>query len=202
MCFMKRPYKSLIAIAVLLLMSACQGSVAGLEPVEEEDNAGTAEEQQAIDRLPPNLLQDGENYVLFGYENAGHYENEVDPDAPIDTVGNIRRPSWINLEDIYEAPEYSKVLRIDDAETMHQHYRGEYDIDWSQKTLLLAYGRRNYQNRPWIVHFDNVGENSYLMTVDILPFLLAAHNWWRVAILVDKLDSEATIEIETPDILP
>ena len=80
------------------------------------------------------------------------------------------------------------------------HYRLEYDtMDWSKKTLLLAYGKRPYQDRPAAVQFKKQEDGKYLLTVEIIPSILTAYNFWRVAILVDKLEADAVIELTTPD---
>ena len=108
------------------------------------------------------------------------------------------RPSWIDLEDSRDTGEYSKMMRFDDDESLKQHYRLEYDpIDWSKKTLLLAYGMRLNQDHPWSAHFEEKGNGKYVLTVEIVPSIFTALNWWRVAVLVDKLDENAVIELST-----
>ena len=108
------------------------------------------------------------------------------------------RPSWIDLEDSRDTGEYSKMMRFDDDESLKQHYRLEYDpIDWSKKTLLLAYGMRFNQDHPWSALFEEKGNGKYVLTVEIVPSICTALNWWRVAVLVDKLDENADIELST-----
>ena len=198
---MKRIYKSLTAIAVLLLMSACEGSVSVLDntlPGRPETKASSYSRQVTVATQGGGNSQFsmivGDNVTLFGYENIG---------SPIDLgdiIENFRRPEWINLEDENVGGSYAKIMRIDDDETLQAHYRLEYDtIDWSKKTLLLAYGKRPYQDRPAAVQFSKQEECKYLLTVEIIPSIFTAYNFWRVAILVDKLEADAVIELTTPD---
>ena len=56
---------------------------------------------------------------------------------------------------------------------------------------------RLYQDHPWSAHFEEKENGEYLLTVEIVPSFLTALNWWRVAVLVDKLDDNAVIELST-----
>ena len=175
---MKRILAISLTLTALLMLPACQK--ANDEPVLEETES--KEPASKTDSSVPVFIV-GDNIVLFGYENAG------DP-------GNGR--IWVNLEDSMDTGEYSKMMRFDDDESLKQHYRLEYNpIDWSKKTLLLAYGMRLNQDRPKAVHFEEKGDGEYVLTVEIVPSLLTALNWWRVAVLVDKLDGNADIELST-----
>ena len=199
---MKGIYKSLIATAVLLMFSACEGSVSGLEstlPDRPGTNAASSSRQVTVATQNGGeyfyMLGDGDNFTLFGVENTCGY---TFPPNKSDENGLIQR-NWYNLDDI-NTRDYSKVLRIDDDETLRQHYNLDYDtIDWSAKTLLLAYGVRLSLDQPGAVRFEKQEERKYLLTVDIIPSFLSAINCWRVAILVDKLESDAAIELTTPD---
>ena len=188
-------------IAVLLLLSACEGSVASFEnplPGRPETKASSFKRQVTVATQSGGefykMLGDGDNFTLFGVENTGGYTY---PENSADENGLIQR-NWINLDD-NNYGEYSKVLRIDDDETMRQHYNLEYDIDWSAKTLLLAYGMRLYLDQPGAVRFEKQEEGKYLITVEMRISLASALNYWRVAILVDKLEADALIELTTPD---
>ena len=188
--------------AVLLLLSACEGSVAGLDgtkPGRPGTKASSYGRQVTVATQNGGevfyMLGDGDNFTLFGVENTGGYTY---PENSADENGHIRR-NWYNLDDS-NTRDYSKVLRIDDDETMRQHYNLEYDtIDWSAKTLLLAYGMRLSLDQPGAVRFEKQEEGKYLITVEMLRSLASALNWWRVAILVDKLEADAVIELTTPD---
>ena len=188
-------------IAVLLLLSACEGSVAVLDGTKP-DRPGTKASSyvrqvtvatQGGGNSQYSLLV-GEGITLFGYENIGS------PKDLGDIIENFKRPEWINLEDENIGGSYAKFMRIDDDETLQEHYRLEYDtIDWSKKTLLLAYGKRLYQDRPARVLFEKREDGRYFLSVEIIPSILTAINYWRVAILVDKLEEGAVIELTTPD---
>ena len=47
------------------------------------------------------------------------------------------------------------------------------------------------------VQFEQKENGEYVLTVEIIPNLAAALNWWRVAVLVDKLEDNAVIELST-----
>ena len=183
---MKRILAISLTLTALLMLPACQK--ANDEPVLEETES--QEPASKTDSSVPVFIV-GDNIVLFGYENAGS------PSDPGDLEG-MWRPSWVDLEDSRDTGEYSKMMRFDDDESLKQHYRLEYDpIDWSKKTLLLAYGMRLNQDHPWSAHFEEKGDGEYVLTVEIVPSIFTALNWWRVAVLVDKLDENADIELST-----
>ena len=186
---MRRIVSISLTLTALLMLPACQK--ANDEPVLEETES---QEPASPASKTENTVREftvGDNIVLFGYENA------VSPNDPGEIEG-MWRPSWVDLEDSRDAGKYSKLMRFDDDESLKKHYRLEYDpIDWSKKTLLLAYGMRLYQDHPWSAHFEEKENGEYLLTVEIVPSFLTALNWWRVAVLVDKLDENAVIELST-----
>lgn len=175
---MKRILAISLTLTALLMLPACQKENNELAPGETKSQEPASKTDRAVREFTV-----GDNIVLFGYENAGN-------------PGNGR--NWVNLEDSMDTGEYSKMMRFDDDESLKQHYRLEYDpIDWSKKTLLLAYGMRLYQDRPMGVQFEQKENGEYVLTVEIIPNLAAALNWWRVAVLVDKLEDNAVIELST-----
>ena len=138
---MKRILAISLTLTALLMLPACQKENNELAPGETKSQEPASKTDRAVREFTV-----GDNIVLFGYENAG------DPSDPGDLEG-MWRPSWIDLEE--DTGEYSKMMRFDDDESLKQHYRLEYDpIDWSKKTLLLAYGMRLNQDRPMAVHFE------------------------------------------------
>jgi len=205
MCFMKEVYKSLIAMAVLLLMSACGGSVANIDnPFQGRPGTKSGDVRRQVTVATQSggdyldMLGNGDNFSLFGVENSCGY---TFPKNKSDENGLIQK-NWYNLDDS-NTGEYARVLRFDDDETLRQHYNLEYDtIDWSSKTLLLAYGMRLYCDMPCSVRFEKKEEGKYLLTVEMISSIATALNWWRVAILVDKLDPGVSIEINNPDRRP
>ena len=183
---MKRIISISLTLTALLMLPACQK--ANDEPVLEETES--KESASKTDSSVPVFIV-GDNIVLFGYENAGS------PSDPGDLEG-MWRPSWVDLEDSRDTGEYSKMMRFDDDESLKQHYRVEYDpIDWSKKTLLLAYGMRLYEDQPKAVQFEQKENGEYVITVELAESLAPALNWWRVAVLVDKLEDNAVIELST-----
>ena len=183
---MKRILAISLTLTALLMLPACQKENNELAPGETKSQEPASKTDSSV---PVFIV--GDNIVLFGYENAGS------PNDPGEIEG-MWRPSWIDLEDSRDTGEYSKMMRFDDDESLKQHYRLEYDpIDWSKKTLLLAYGMRLNQDHPWSAHFEEKGDGEYVLTVEIVPSIFTALNWWRVAVLVDKLDENADIELST-----
>ena len=183
--------KRAVFLTSLMLVAGCNGTGSGLD-LSRQDN--TEAEVQTLPRhISGQELGDGENYVIFDYEFTGNPDDFV-----AEGYSDLRR--WTGLNDNRDAGPYAKLLRIDDDETLRKHYRPDYDpLDWSQKTLLLAYGMRSYLDYPVTVRFDGQGDNNFLLSVGIQRSGLCALLWWRVAILVDKLDTDAAIEVATSD---
>ena len=180
----------ILLLAAILSLSACQKDEHIMNPYTKAEPEKEVK-PEPVQYVPGSLLVDGENFKMFGYEFIG---SPIDPGDR----GNVLRPEWLNLEEEEDGGMYAELMRFDDDETLKQHYRLDYEpIDWSKKTLLLAYGMRLYQDRPWSAHFEEKENGEYLLTVEIVPSFLTALNWWRVAVLVDKLDDNAVIELST-----
>jgi hypothetical protein len=102
--------------------------------------------------------------------------------------------NWTNLDNL--KIEESKLIVINSDEELQNYVTGDYPlVDFSKKTLLLAYGLESYQNIP-----DDKGFHTSLvydleMTVNLRPSLSPALLEWRVALLVDKLNKERKIEL-------
>ena len=189
---MKTLYALLLSFPAILTMSACQGTEPVMNPWRSQDEV-TKEPASRLVHTPQ--LGDGDNYVLFSYEHAGH-PSDVDPG---EDAGSMVRPVWIKLEEEEGYSEFAKVMRFDDDQTLKQHYCREYaEIDWTKKTLILAYGMRLYEDCPIIAVFDRKSEGKYSLTLEFVPSLASSLVWWRVAVLVDKLDADAEIVLETP----
>ena len=189
---MNKLYTLFLSMAVSLFLFSCQGIEPEPEPQAPQTPETPAQPREQFD--PTAMLVDGENYTMFGYEITG---------CPIDyfpSDDGIRHPNWVSLADTVNHGSYALIMRIDDEETMKQHYRLDYEpIDWTNKTLVLAYGRRLHYDYPVVAFFDDKGNNNYHVSVEIQSSMACAISYWRVAILVDKLDADAVIEIETPD---
>ncbi len=99
---------------------------------------------------------------------------------------------WVNLP--YD--EKDRILIIDSDEDMTKYVVGAYpSIDFSKKTLLLAYGgpQEQYLFDSDKQSFSQTSETNYTMTVNIPPFLGAVEGGWQVAIIVDKLPMKVEI---------
>lgn len=183
---------------VLLLSAACLMFGACRAPEKTLDLPAPDSPGQELTRAIPEVpsLSNGSNYILFDYEFTSSPDDFV-----TEGYSNLRK--WTGLEDNKDAGPYAKLLRIDDDAALRKHFRPDYGlVDWSQKTLLLAYGMRLYNEHPVVIRFDAQGGDKYLLTAEIKRSFACALMWWRVAILVDKLPAEAVIEVATPDYNP
>ena len=194
---MNKLYTIFLSLAAILSLSACQKDEHIMNPYTKAEPEKEVK-AEPVEYTPGSLLVDGENFKMFGYEFIG---SPIDPGDR----GNVLRPEWLNLEEEEDGGMYAKLMRFDDDETLKQHYRLDYEpIDWSKKTLLLAYGRELYVQYPATVNYEGEGKDKYQVSVNVVRggFRLCSILYWRVAIIVDKLDADAVIEIQAPDYIP
>jgi hypothetical protein len=118
-----------------------------------------------------------------------------EPESPIDNAPFTEydiQGKWINLE---EPSDKGEILIIDNEETLRGHVDGDYPpVDFSKKTLLLAYGLEANLNNLIRVDWKQLSERSYEMTIFFQPSPLPANSKWQIAIVVDKLKENSTIK--------
>lgn len=104
---------------------------------------------------------------------------------------------WVNLD--YDKVNYeSKLLVINSDEELKQYVEGNYPaIDFSKKTLVLAYGIDSGVFVADGHKFQQVAEGDYEMTANLTATLTLSMNEWQAAIIVEKLPSECTIKLNT-----
>jgi hypothetical protein len=160
--------KNLTLFCAGVLMSAlCAGSVACNEPKE-----------------PQNTEQQGGDVPFSVYSPTGEA-----------SVGEFSA-KWVNLN--YENSGKGKIIVIDSDKELRNYIEGDYpSVDFSKKTLLLAYGHESGTAFGDDVKFRQVSDRNYIMTVYGEMTLLAAMVRWQFAIVVDKLPSGSKIELNT-----
>jgi hypothetical protein len=89
-----------------------------------------------------------------------------------------------------------EVIVIDSDEELQKYVEGDYPtVDFSRKTLLLAYGLERSLMRPDGQKFQKLSEQDYVMTVNLTGGMLTSMSRWVVAVVVDKLPSGSEIEL-------
>ncbi len=105
---------------------------------------------------------------------------------------------WVNLD--YNVNNYKgNILVINSDEELKKYVEGEYPvIDFSQKTLVLAYGYNSGTTFGYDgLKFQQVSEGNYVMTTNGMATALTVMIHWQVAIVVDKLPSKSNIKLNT-----
>jgi hypothetical protein len=108
---------------------------------------------------------------------------------------------WVNIAYNSELPSLfqGKLLVINSDEELKKYIEGDYPpIDFTKKTLLLAFGdtpRSSLEIKN--ISFNELSVQNYLLSVDIDMGDALAFDFWTVAILLDKLNEEAKIELNT-----
>jgi hypothetical protein len=69
------------------------------------------------------------------------------------------------------------------------------EIDFSQYTLLLAYGVEGHLIIPNYQSLQQLSEQSYVMNVNLKPYAASVITEWQVAIIVDKLSEESCVKL-------
>lgn len=102
---------------------------------------------------------------------------------------------WTNLDVVNHSEGYLLIINSD--EEMRNHVSGNYPpIDFSKRTLLLAYGLEPYQNAPDTKTYKQVSDNNYRMSVNLQSSLAPAFLEWREAILVEKLNDGSEVALQ------
>lgn len=193
---MKKLSAIYLSLAAILSLSSCQKDEHIMNPYTKADS-GTEVTAEPVEYVPGSLLVDGENFKMFGFEFTGSPKDYPE-------IENYKHPEWLDLEE-EESGMYAKLMRFDDDESLKQHYRLDYEpIDWSKKTLLLAYGRELYMQYPATINYEGKEKDKYQVSVNVVRggIRFCSILYWRVAILVDKLDADAIIEVQAPDYIP
>ncbi|MDR2894031.1 MAG: hypothetical protein LBU97_01045 [Alistipes sp.] len=132
----------------------------------------------------PGPFSEQEDLPFDEYYTTFYYR--YDPDSPF---------NWVNVFQEYDvdgdgAPDRSntnQILAINSDEEMRKYSEGEYPpIDFSQKTLLLAYGSANlglYHD----LRFQQISARNYVVSFNYTGFTGAVSLRWIIAIVVDKL---------------
>jgi hypothetical protein len=145
------------------------------DPPKEEPQDPPKEEPQDLPKEEP---QEGVDVPFTLYSLIGEFS---DPRTAL---------NWINLEDD-ESDYNGKILVINSDEEMKKYISGAYPpIDFSKKTLLLAYGHESHLNSPEEVKLQKNSKHDYVMTINLRFSYATAELDWRVAIVVDKLNEE------------
>ncbi|MEA5127569.1 MAG: hypothetical protein VB074_05250 [Proteiniphilum sp.] len=101
---------------------------------------------------------------------------------------------WTNLGDVYT--KEGKVLVINSDEELSNYVEGDYPaIDFSKKTLVLAYGY--WSGAPLTsdgYKFQQISDRNYVVSANFISTALAVMVDWQVAMVVDKLPSDSTIK--------
>ena len=106
--------------------------------------------------------------------------------------------NWINLDDVggYLGAKENNLHIIDSDEGLKKYLSADYPpVDFSTKTLLLAYGNEPYRNTPVETKIQKISDQNYVMTVNLQLSYSPAELDWRVAIVVDKLDKDSKVSL-------
>jgi hypothetical protein len=102
---------------------------------------------------------------------------------------------WVNLDYVESV---SKTLVIDSDEELKKYVEGDYPpVDFSTKTLVLAYGSHSGVGFGSDVTFRQVSDGNYLMTTRGMATAMMAFFEWQIAIVVDKLPTDSKINLKT-----
>jgi hypothetical protein len=95
--------------------------------------------------------------------------------------------------------DVEKVLVINSDGEMKKYVKGHYaSVDFSKKTLILAYGRGSGMFAYHVGHkFKYLSGRNFEMTVCLGQSIALAMFEWQVAIVVDKLPSNSRIKPNT-----
>jgi hypothetical protein len=89
-----------------------------------------------------------------------------------------------------------KLIVIDNEAELREIVTGDCPaIDFSAKTLLLAYGADTHGIGLDRVNFRKIADNGYCMCVDFQEYATAVMSYWTVAIVVDKLAEGSDVRL-------
>ncbi|MDR2968336.1 MAG: hypothetical protein LBV32_01875 [Tannerellaceae bacterium] len=110
------------------------------------------------------------------------------------TPGEENLARWVNLD--YDEKSYNaKILVINSDSELQKYAEGDYlPIDFTKKTLILAYGCLSGGFLKKDVKFQYVSNQNYVMTASGTQTLAAVIAKWQVAIIVEKLPHNSKIQ--------
>lgn len=107
---------------------------------------------------------------------------------------------WVNLDYVFD--EFA-ILIIDSDEELKKYVEGDYPpIDFSKKTLVLAYGYFSGGFDTEDYKFQQVSDRNYVFTLYGYGTGMTGYIRWHDAIIVDKLPSDSKIELKIEMIKP
>jgi hypothetical protein len=107
---------------------------------------------------------------------------------------------WVNLD--YEAyyPREVGLHVINSDSELQKYVEGDYPpIDFTKKTLLLAYGSLSGDFMEIEVKFQHESDQNYVMTACGTRNLVDSIDEWEIAIIVDKLPHDSKIRLRRVD---
>jgi hypothetical protein len=122
-------------------------------------------------------------------ENVSFTEYSLEEGVPGEEIS----ARWVNLD--YDKYYKGKVLVINSDKEMKKYVEGDYpEIDFSKKTLVLAYGMNSGGGFGEDIKFQHVSGRDYVMTASGVLYLAAVISYWHIPIVVDKLPSKNNIK--------
>jgi hypothetical protein len=104
---------------------------------------------------------------------------------------------WVNLDNVGWSEKRLVVINNDDE--LKKYVEGDCPaVDFSTKTLLLAYGgdiEYGHVFRADKQDFRQISDKDYVMTVNVPRSIATVMGGWLVAIIVDKLNEKSEVEL-------
>jgi hypothetical protein len=149
-----------------------------------------------IDKLPHN------SKIQLRMANGPRPEPELQGEnVPFEvySFGEESSARWANLdydERVYEG----SILVINSDSELQKYVEGDYPpVDFSKKTLLLAFGCVSGGFFDIEVKFKRESDQNYMMMAIGTSTILDYMGEWEIAIVVDKLPHNSKIQIRTVD---
>ncbi len=112
------------------------------------------------------------------------------------TSGEEISARWVNLN--YSNSVNGKILVINSNTELAKYVEGDYPpVDFSEKTLVLAYGCGSGVLVADGHKFQYLSGHNYAITINLILTAAASMNEWQVAIIVDKLSSNSNVKLNT-----
>ncbi len=112
------------------------------------------------------------------------------------------RPStyWAHTTDYGTDWDARGVIVVNSANELEQYknsdYTGDYPpINFSEQTLLYAYGYSSALANMKINRFDLLSGNQYRLSIELTTGLSASMEPWVITLLTDKLSNDCEIEL-------
>ncbi|MDR2968335.1 MAG: hypothetical protein LBV32_01870 [Tannerellaceae bacterium] len=131
--------------------------------------------------------------VMFLAAMFSNCQNDIE-DVPFSEYSLEGTPaSWVNVN--YFDGSY-KVVTINSNNELKIYVEGDYPpIDFTKKTLVLAYGCHSGTAFGLDIKFQHVSGRDYVMTASGMATAAAAMFDWKFAIVVDKLPHNSKIQL-------